>query len=100
MEARNRVGIGLSYRAARLDNLAELVLWNRFLGSLKFKNSGSVCSDLNALDPHDEPADVADDLGKDGKGEHHTPIVTLLPLQAHHHNVHGETHCNKNTTSF
>jgi hypothetical protein len=33
--ARNRVGIGLSYRPARLHSLAELVPWNRFLGSLK-----------------------------------------------------------------
>jgi hypothetical protein len=37
MEARNRVGIGLSYRPARLHSLAELVPWNRFLGSLKLK---------------------------------------------------------------
>jgi hypothetical protein len=29
--ARNRVGIGLSYRPARLHRLAELVPWNRFL---------------------------------------------------------------------
>jgi hypothetical protein len=35
MSARNWVGIGLSYRPARLHNLAELVPWNRFLGSLK-----------------------------------------------------------------
>jgi hypothetical protein len=35
MGARNRVGIGLSYRLARLLSLAELVPWNRFLGSLK-----------------------------------------------------------------
>ncbi len=35
MGARNRVGIGLSYRPARLHSLAELVPWNRFLGSLK-----------------------------------------------------------------
>jgi hypothetical protein len=35
MGARNRVGIWLSYRAARLHSLAELVPWNRFLGSLK-----------------------------------------------------------------
>ncbi len=35
MEARNRVGIGLSFRPARLHSLAELVPWNRFLGSLK-----------------------------------------------------------------
>ncbi len=28
-------GIGLSYRSARLHRLAELVPWNRFLGSLK-----------------------------------------------------------------
>jgi hypothetical protein len=33
--ARNRVGVGLSYRPARLQRLAELILWNRFLGSLK-----------------------------------------------------------------
>ncbi len=33
--ARNRVEIGLSYRSARLHSLAELVPWNRFLGSLK-----------------------------------------------------------------
>jgi hypothetical protein len=32
MGARNRVGIGLSYRP---DRLAELIPWNRFLGSLK-----------------------------------------------------------------
>jgi hypothetical protein len=34
MGGRNRVGIGLSYRPARLHSLAELVPWNRFLGSL------------------------------------------------------------------
>jgi hypothetical protein len=32
MGAKNRVGIGLSYR---LDKLAELIPWIRFLGSLK-----------------------------------------------------------------
>jgi hypothetical protein len=37
MEARNREGIGLSYRPARLHRLAESIL-----GLLKFKNSGSV----------------------------------------------------------
>ncbi len=35
--ARNRVGIGLSYRPARLHSQAELVPWNRFLSSLSFK---------------------------------------------------------------
>jgi hypothetical protein len=35
MGARNRVGIGLSYRHARLHSLAELVPCNRFLGSFK-----------------------------------------------------------------
>jgi hypothetical protein len=40
MGARNRVGIGLSYRPARLHSLAELVLWNRFLGSLKVYKFG------------------------------------------------------------
>jgi hypothetical protein len=33
--ARNRVGGGLSYRQARLHRLAELIPWNRVLGSLK-----------------------------------------------------------------
>jgi hypothetical protein len=32
--ARNRVGIGLSYRPARLHRLAEFIPWNRFLGSM------------------------------------------------------------------
>ncbi len=35
MGARNRVGLGLSYRPARLHRLAELVSWNRFFDSLK-----------------------------------------------------------------
>jgi hypothetical protein len=35
MGARNRVGIGLSHRLARPHSLAELVPWNRFLGSVK-----------------------------------------------------------------
>jgi hypothetical protein len=35
--ARNRVVIGLSYRLARQHRLAELIPWNRFLGSLKVK---------------------------------------------------------------
>ncbi len=35
MEARNRVGIGFSYRPAGLHRLAELILWNLFLGCLK-----------------------------------------------------------------
>ncbi len=35
MGARNRVGIGLSYRPARLHSLAELVPWNLYLGLLK-----------------------------------------------------------------
>ncbi len=33
--ARNMVGIGLSYRLARLHRQAESVSWNRFLGFLK-----------------------------------------------------------------
>jgi hypothetical protein len=41
MGARNRVGIGLSYRPARLHRLAEFIPWNRFLGSKTFKNTGS-----------------------------------------------------------
>jgi hypothetical protein len=34
MGARNRVGIGLSYRPARLHRLAEFIPWNQFLGSI------------------------------------------------------------------
>jgi hypothetical protein len=50
MGARNRVGIGLSYRPARLHRLSELAPWKRFLGSFKrfqiraqlFMTAGSV----------------------------------------------------------
>jgi hypothetical protein len=35
MGARNRVGIGVSYRPACLHRLAESIPWNRFLASLK-----------------------------------------------------------------
>ncbi len=35
MGARNRVGIVLLYRPARLHRLAELFPWNRFLGPFK-----------------------------------------------------------------
>ncbi len=41
MGARNRVGISLSYRPAWLHRLPVLIPWNRFLGSWKFKNTGS-----------------------------------------------------------
>jgi hypothetical protein len=34
-QARNQVGIVLSYRPARLHRLAELIPWHRFVGSLK-----------------------------------------------------------------
>jgi hypothetical protein len=39
MGARNRIyiGIGMSYRPARLHRLAELITWNQFLGSIKVK---------------------------------------------------------------
>ncbi len=40
--ARNRVGIGLSYRPDRPHMLAELIPWNWFLYYLKCKNSGSI----------------------------------------------------------
>jgi hypothetical protein len=47
--ARNRVGIGLSYRPPRLNSLAELVLGSRFLDS-KFKNTASgVCKKKTAI---------------------------------------------------
>ncbi len=47
MEAMNWVGIRLSYRPARLHRLAESITWNRFLGSLKVKNTGSVFTHVN-----------------------------------------------------
>ncbi len=34
MGARNRGGIGLSYRPARLHRLAEFIPWNQFRGSI------------------------------------------------------------------
>jgi hypothetical protein len=34
MGARNRVGLGLSYRPARLNRLSECIPWDRFLGSI------------------------------------------------------------------
>jgi hypothetical protein len=34
MGARNRVGIGLSYRPARLHRLAEFIHWNQFRGPI------------------------------------------------------------------
>ncbi len=37
MWARNRIGMGLSYRPARLHSLAELIPWNRFWTPKKFK---------------------------------------------------------------
>jgi hypothetical protein len=40
MGFRNRVGIGLSYRPARLHRLAELIPWKRFFGSLKVSKFG------------------------------------------------------------
>jgi hypothetical protein len=36
MGCRNRLGIELSHRPARLHRPAELISWNRFLGSIKF----------------------------------------------------------------
>jgi hypothetical protein len=41
MGARNRAGIGLSYRPARLQRLTKLIAWNRFLGPIKVKNTVS-----------------------------------------------------------
>jgi hypothetical protein len=41
MGARNRGGIGLSYRPARPHRLAEFIPWNQFRGPISFKNTGS-----------------------------------------------------------
>jgi hypothetical protein len=40
MVARNRVGIGLSYRPARPHRLKESIPWNRYLGSLNVYKFG------------------------------------------------------------
>jgi hypothetical protein len=37
MGARQRVGIGFSYRPARLRRLADFIPWNQFLGSINIK---------------------------------------------------------------
>jgi hypothetical protein len=44
MGARDRIGIGLSYRLARLHSLAELLPWNRFMGSLKVNSDSPYVS--------------------------------------------------------
>ncbi len=52
MLAKKRVGKGLSYRPARLFRLAELISWNRFLGSLKvYKFEISIEYHALELDP-------------------------------------------------
>jgi hypothetical protein len=51
--ARNRLGIGLSYRPARLHMLTELVPWNRFLGYKKVKKFGLRLHMLAELIPWD-----------------------------------------------
>jgi hypothetical protein len=40
MGARNRGGIGLLYRPARLHRLVEFIPWNRFLGSINVLKYG------------------------------------------------------------
>jgi hypothetical protein len=40
MGAWNRVGIGLSYRPARLHRLAEFIRWDRFLSSINILKYG------------------------------------------------------------
>ncbi len=42
--ARNQVGIGLSYRPARPNRLAEFIPWNQFLGSMKNTGSDYSCA--------------------------------------------------------
>ncbi len=49
MGARNRIGIGLSYRPAWLHRLAELIPQNRFLCSLKVKKFG-LCWRIDSLE--------------------------------------------------
>ncbi len=40
MGARNRAGIGLSYRPTRLHRLAEFIPWSQFLGSINVYKYG------------------------------------------------------------
>jgi hypothetical protein len=49
MGARNRVGIGWAYRPAWLHRLAELITWNRFLGSLKVLKFGLCTFSMSSL---------------------------------------------------
>jgi hypothetical protein len=52
MGARHRVGIGLSYRPARLHRLAEFIPWNRFLGSINVSKYGLLICQAVALSMH------------------------------------------------
>ncbi len=55
MGARNRLGIGLSYRPARLHRLEEPIPWNRFLATLKLKIPSLYCGEYMCrvqLPPH------------------------------------------------
>jgi hypothetical protein len=51
MRARHRVGIWLSYRPARKHWLAELMPWNRFLGSIKVSKYGLWTKNYSFLSP-------------------------------------------------
>jgi hypothetical protein len=53
MGVRSWVEIGLSYRTARLHRLAELILWNRFLGSINVWKFGLFlgCSSMCGVSP-------------------------------------------------
>jgi hypothetical protein len=73
MRARNQVGIGIgfSYRPARLHSLAELVPWNRILSSLKVKKFG-LLADGPFITVFDQVMDVLfrDRNNEEKKDEH------------------------------
>ena len=56
----------------------------------------AVSTYLNGLDPHDEPANVADGLGEDGEGEDEglqQVLPPAPPLHAQQHDIHAEARC-------
>ncbi len=80
MGARHRVGIGLSYRPARLHELAELMHWNRFLGSINVQKYG-LSGQLYSLAETPQPPTPAFGLIYGGAiGQPRLDDISLWPL--------------------
>ncbi len=100
MGARNRAGIGLPYRPARLHMLAELIPWSRFLGgSLKVSNFGLwpikivTCSSRNGASRIAEHRAIISLSYKNegGTGAAKNPVLGRSPLYGKSSNGRPET---------